>query len=341
MMDLKNPDPARPGAEPGAPHERRGRAPQQFQRADPQVPRAGLRGVWPTDRPPLRSGHANTRPRTRTRCSSRSVARRKTSKRPAITCANSALAKVGSIHVNVIRPFPEAAIINALRGKKNVIILERTDEGLAGDNPLARDIRDCARQGASKRSSFGGELPALTPEETPRLFRGAYGIGSRDFRPEHTLGAYEFAIGQTRRKDGKGAADGETYFVLGVDHPYAVISQGHAVAACRKRPIAVRFHSIGGWGMITTGKNLGSIIGDFGSLISEQNPQLRRRRPAGGKALRHGQSEVRLGEKRRADQLLPDRRAGADPGELRAEPRGRGAVLRSEGVHAHQPARRA
>src|SRR5204863_8559256 len=45
-------------------------------------------------------------------------------------------AKVGSIHVNVIRPFPEAAIINALRGKKNVIILERTDEGLAGDNPL-------------------------------------------------------------------------------------------------------------------------------------------------------------------------------------------------------------
>ena len=28
MMDLKNPDPARPGAEPGAPHERRGRAPQ-------------------------------------------------------------------------------------------------------------------------------------------------------------------------------------------------------------------------------------------------------------------------------------------------------------------------
>ena len=50
-------------------------------------------------------------------------------------------AKVGSIHINVIRPFPEAAVINALRGKKNVIILERTDEGLAGDNPLARDIR--------------------------------------------------------------------------------------------------------------------------------------------------------------------------------------------------------
>src|SRR5436305_7964683 len=51
------------------------------------------------------------------------------------------IAKVGSIHVNVIRPFPEAAVINALRGEKNVIILERTDEGMAGDHPLARDTR--------------------------------------------------------------------------------------------------------------------------------------------------------------------------------------------------------
>src|SRR5947207_3829077 len=94
-------------------------------------------------------------------------------------------AKVGSIHINVIRPFPEAAVINALRGKKNVIILERTDEGLAGDNPLARDIR-VALGKANEVVKYGGALPALKPEETPRIFRGAYGIGSRDFRPEHT-----------------------------------------------------------------------------------------------------------------------------------------------------------
>ena len=50
-------------------------------------------------------------------------------------------AKVGSIHLNVIRPFPEAAVIKALAGKKNVIILERTDEPMAGDNPMGRDIR--------------------------------------------------------------------------------------------------------------------------------------------------------------------------------------------------------
>ena len=50
-------------------------------------------------------------------------------------------AKVGSIHLNVIRPFPEAAVIRALAGKRNVIVLERTDEPMAGDNPMGRDIR--------------------------------------------------------------------------------------------------------------------------------------------------------------------------------------------------------
>ncbi|MCC7376804.1 MAG: 2-oxoacid:acceptor oxidoreductase family protein [Verrucomicrobiales bacterium] len=179
-------------------------------------------------------------------------------------------ARVGSIHVNVIRPFPEAAIIQALRGKKRVIVLERTDEGMAGDNPLARDIRTALGK-AHEASRFAGTLPALTQDETPRLFRGAYGLGSRDFRPEHVLGAYEFAIGQTPRKDGRGPADGETYFVLGVDHPYSVISKD-TPSLLPDGAIAVRFHSIGGWGMITTGKNLGSIIGDFGQYISEREP---------------------------------------------------------------------
>ncbi|MCF7674044.1 MAG: 2-oxoacid:acceptor oxidoreductase family protein [Akkermansiaceae bacterium] len=182
-------------------------------------------------------------------------------------------AKVGSIHLNVIRPFPEAAVIDALRGRKNVIILERTDEGLAGDNPLARDIR-VALGKANEVAVFGSAngVPGLTPAETPRLFRGAYGIGSRDFRPEHTLGAYEFATGTIPRQDGRTAADGESFFVLGVNHPYAVIS-AETPSLLPEGSIAVRFHSIGGWGMITTGKNLGELVGEFGSFISERDPE--------------------------------------------------------------------
>ncbi len=179
-------------------------------------------------------------------------------------------ARVGSIHLNVIRPFPEAAIIRALRGKKNVIVLERTDEPLAADLPMARDVRSVLSK-ALERDHLADEsgLPSMTPEETPRIFSGSYGMGSRDFRPEGILGAYEFATGSRARADGHRAADGTSYFVVGVNHPYEVRAE-ETPSLLPEDAIAVRLHSIGGWGMITTGKNLGAIMGDLGEFLAER-----------------------------------------------------------------------
>jgi pyruvate-ferredoxin/flavodoxin oxidoreductase len=175
-------------------------------------------------------------------------------------------ATVGSIHLNVFRPFPEAAVIKALAGKKNVIILERTDEPMAGDNPMGRDIRTALNKALQGEAG----LPVMTADQMPRLFGGVYGLGSRDFRPEHPIGAYEFAIGQRARKDGKRASDGVSFMVLGVDHPYEVKSDD-APSLLPEHAIAVRFHSVGGWGAITTGKNLGAIIGDLNDLLYERD----------------------------------------------------------------------
>jgi pyruvate-ferredoxin/flavodoxin oxidoreductase len=94
--------------------------------------------------------------------------------------------------------------------------------------------------------------------------------GSRDFRPEHTIGAYEFVTGGRARKDGKRASDGVSFMVLGVDHPYEVRSED-APSLLPEGAIAVRFHSVGGWGAITTGKNLGAIIGDFNDFLYERD----------------------------------------------------------------------
>jgi len=175
-------------------------------------------------------------------------------------------AKVGSIHVNVIRPFPEAAIVAALKGKKNVIILERTDEPLAGDNPLTRDIRTAL----SKAQQGADGLPEISLQETPHIVAGSYGLGSRDFRPEHIIGAFEYATAGRARQDGKRLADGVPYFVLGIDHPYAVVAD-ETPSLLPEGAVAVRFHSIGGWGAITTGKNLGAILGDLNDLIFERD----------------------------------------------------------------------
>ena len=175
-------------------------------------------------------------------------------------------AKVGSVHLNVFRPFPEAAVVKALAGKKHVIILERTDEPMAGDNPMGRDIRTALNKALQQDQG----LPAITANQMPRLFAGVYGLGSRDFRPEHTIGAYEFATGGRARKDGQRASDGASFMVLGVDHPYEVKAD-ETPSLLPAGSIAVRFHSIGGWGAITTGKNLGAIIGDFNDFLYERD----------------------------------------------------------------------
>jgi len=183
-------------------------------------------------------------------------------------------AKVGSIHVNVIRPFPDAAIVAALKGKKNVIILERTDEALSGDNPLGRDIRTALSKAIVTNDRPAAEgLPALTLAEVPHIFAGTYGLGSRDFRPEHILGAFEYATAGRARTDGKTAADGVNFFVLGIEHPYAVCGV-ETPSLLPEGAVAVRFHSIGGWGAITTGKNLGAILGDLNDLIFERDGEV-------------------------------------------------------------------
>jgi pyruvate-ferredoxin/flavodoxin oxidoreductase len=183
-------------------------------------------------------------------------------------------AKVGSIHVNVIRPFPEKAVVEALAGKGTVIVLERTDDPLPGDNPLTREIRAALNKAAEvARTGVAGTVPAVEPGDIPTILSGTYGLGSRDFRPEGILGAYEFATGRGNRTDGKGVADGERYFTVGIDHPYAVISE-RTPSLLPDGAIAVRFHSIGGWGMITTGKNLSEVIGAVGDDLMQRDPQL-------------------------------------------------------------------
>jgi pyruvate-ferredoxin/flavodoxin oxidoreductase len=168
--------------------------------------------------------------------------------------------KVGSIHLNVIRPFPENTIVQALRGKKNVIILERNDDSLSVDNAITREVRVAL--------SRGREMGTITRDERPRIFSGSYGLGSRDFRPEDILGAYEYVLGERARQDGV-TKDERRYFTLGIDHPYAVRSDD-TPSLLPDGAIAIRLHSIGGWGMITTGKNLGVILGDIGDYVSRQ-----------------------------------------------------------------------
>ena len=89
-----------------------------------------------------------------------------------------------------------------------------------------------------------------------------------------------------------------------------------------KGAITVRMHSVGGWGAITTGKNLAMTLFELLGCGHQ------------------GQPEIRFRKEGPADHLLPVRRAGADPHQLRIRLRRRGAVARPQRVRPLQPAGR-
>ena len=77
-------------------------------------------------------------------------------------------------------------------------------------------------------------------------------------------------------------------------------------------------HSVGGWGAVTTGKNLAMTLFELLGWDIKANPK-------------YGSEK-----KGQPTTYLPVRRAGAHPRQLRIHPRGRGAVARPAGVPAHQ-----
>ena len=49
--------------------------------------------------------------------------------------------RVGVVNMLMFRPFPAPAIARLLKGRRGVAVLERTDQPLAADLPLMREIR--------------------------------------------------------------------------------------------------------------------------------------------------------------------------------------------------------
>lgn len=202
--------------------------------------------------------------------------------------------KVGVIDLTMFRPFPGDLIGKALQGKKGVAILERTDQPLAEDLPLTREVRaalnKCMENGLTDR---GEELPypdyaAYKQGDAPRLYSGAYGLGSRDLQPEGLIAAIENML-----PDGKK----QKFYYLGIDFirdeaatPKQEIHMQNLLDAYpqirnlalrgSENPnlmpagsITVRMHSVGGWGAITTGKNLAMTLYELLGYEIKSNPK--------------------------------------------------------------------
>jgi pyruvate-ferredoxin/flavodoxin oxidoreductase len=200
--------------------------------------------------------------------------------------------KVGVVDVTMFRPFPGDMLGRLLKGKKGVSVLERTDQPLAEDLPLMREVRAAITK-CMENGQADGELPY--PEyatyekvkDAPALFSGAYGLGSRDLQPEGLIAAIENMLPEGKRRK---------FFYLGIDFmreaatPKQELHLQKLLEAYPKigemslrgsenpnlmpeKSITVRMHSVGGWGAITTGKNLAMTLYELLGFEIKANPK--------------------------------------------------------------------
>ena len=200
--------------------------------------------------------------------------------------------KVGVVNVTMYRPFPGDLIGHVLRGKKGVAILERTDQPLAEDLPLVREVRAALTKCLENGATPEGDKPypdydSYGAGDMPRLYSGCFGLGSRDMQPEALIGAVENMLPTGARRK---------FFYLSVDfarealNPKDEIHQQQLQDAyprvralavrgsenpnlLPKGAITVRMHSVGGWGAITTGKNLAVTLFELLGYDIKANPK--------------------------------------------------------------------
>jgi len=201
--------------------------------------------------------------------------------------------KVGVVDMVMFRPFPADQLGRILKGRKGVAVLERLDQPLAVDLPLIREIRTavskCLENGQDPRNPAYPDLETYESlSDAPALYSGSFGMGSRDLQPEGIIGAIENMLPDGAKKK---------FYYLSIDFlrdeaftPKQEMFQQEIEAAYPKvralavrgsenpnlmpdNAITVRFHSVGGWGAITTGKNLAMTLFDLLGYHIKANPK--------------------------------------------------------------------
>jgi pyruvate-ferredoxin/flavodoxin oxidoreductase len=226
--------------------------------------------------------------------------------------------KAGVLNLTMFRPFPSDLVATLLAGRTGVVVLERTDQPLAVELPMIREIRSALAQAAENgrahaAKSNGGRLrrkrasvdrpalpypalPALGPDQVPDLYSGCFGLGGRDLQPADLVAAVENML------DG-GA--GRRQFYLGIDFidddtplPKVQIRQESVLADYPQlrqltlQPvegfeldspdcIELRIHSIGGWDAVPAGNTLAAAAAElFGMHVKAFPTRVRERRGA-------------------------------------------------------------
>jgi pyruvate-ferredoxin/flavodoxin oxidoreductase len=188
--------------------------------------------------------------------------------------------KVGVVSIKLLQPFPEGELVAALDGKKAVTVLERS-EVTALTNLVTQSLFK-ARENNDLIRHRG--IPPI--DSLPKISTGIFGVGAHDLQPRHLIAAYRnmestlnvpfFYLGSQFFE--KNPSPGNAELQQRLKHAYPeteFMALETKENPCLLPPDAfrIRFHSVGGYGTIATGKLLTDILAGVMGLHSKSAPK--------------------------------------------------------------------
>ncbi|MGD2159557.1 MAG: 2-oxoacid:acceptor oxidoreductase family protein, partial [Gammaproteobacteria bacterium] len=188
--------------------------------------------------------------------------------------------KVGVVSIKLLQPFPEGELVAALDGKKAVTVLERS-EVTALTNLVTQSLFKARENGDLIRHQG---IPPIT--SLPKLSTGIFGIGAHDLQPRHLVAAYRnmesslnvpfFYLGSQFFEKNPTPRNAELQKRLKQAYPeteFMAFDTNENPSLLPPEAFRIRFHSVGGYGTIATGKLLTDILAGVLGLHSKSAPK--------------------------------------------------------------------
>jgi len=192
--------------------------------------------------------------------------------------------KVGVVSIKMLQPFPDAEVVAALKGKKAVTVLERSEQTALTALVTQALFKGC--ENASQMRHVG--VPAI--KTMPRLTTAIFGLGGHDLQPRHLIAAFK------NMESAKGAPLiylGSQFFSRNPTTPLSprmaelqqrlkaaypetelmALETGENPRLLPASAFRVRFHSVGGYGTIASGKLLTDILAGVLDMHSKSAPK--------------------------------------------------------------------
>ncbi len=188
--------------------------------------------------------------------------------------------KAGAVSIKLLQPFPEGELVAALDGKQAVTVLERS-EVTALTNLVTQSLFKAAENASLIRHQG---IPPITT--LPKISTGIFGMGAHDLQPRHLVAAYRnmagslnvplFYLGSQFFDKNPSPANAALQQRLRQAYPeteFMAFETGENPSLLPEGAFRIRFHSIGGYGTIATGKLLTDILAALLGLHSKSAPK--------------------------------------------------------------------